>query len=83
MEICKRFFVDDIDKSYFIDYHFKIKKSDLGNNSMKELLDEVKVEYFIPPIYYVITDFKQDKRNENYNFKAGYQHTFFTLSRVY
>ena len=34
---CTRFFVDDFDKSYYIDYHFKITKPSLGNNSVKEL----------------------------------------------
>ena len=28
-------------------------------------MDEVKVEYFIPSIYYVVTDFLQDQRNES------------------
>lgn len=49
-------------QTYFIDYDFKIKKSSLGNNSVKELMDQVKIENFIPFIYHVITDFIRDDR---------------------
>lgn len=49
-------------QTYFIDYDFKIKKSSLGNNSVKELMDQLKIENFIPFIYHVITDFIRDDR---------------------